>query len=91
MLTLSSSDSDPNRPKPPSFDQRACERVKREPTLGVAQVHYLAQWPEDRRPETALAPTGPEPEVAREMRHAADGLEANLERAAENAGSWSKA
>jgi hypothetical protein len=39
-----------------------------------------------QRPETALDSTGIAHEVLREMRHAADGLEANLERAAENAG-----
>jgi hypothetical protein len=50
LLSLSLSAHDPNRPKPPSFDPWDCARVKREPTLGIAQVRYLARWPEDRRP-----------------------------------------
>ena len=50
LLTARLIGFDPKPAKTTSFDHRACERVKREPTLEVAQVHYLAQWPEDRRP-----------------------------------------
>src|SRR5262245_17063089 len=76
----------------PGSSLRPASSIEPGTVMSLEEINRLAPTEAERRPvpgaadQTALAPTGIEPEVAREIRHAADGLEANLQRAAENAG-----